>query len=195
MEKLRKIFIDCGAWTGDSIKAFKSYESKESYSYEIYGFECEPRLKETLEKLSKQIDFKFIDKAVWTKNEKIKLYLGQNNLTQSSSVLSGKKKYIDKNKPVKVKAIDFSKWIIENFEKSDYIICKMNIEGAEYDILEKMLKDNSIDYIDKLFISWHWKKIKDITKERHDKLKEKIEKRTTIVKWKFVERETENPFI
>jgi FkbM family methyltransferase len=188
MEKLRKIFIDCGAWTGDSIKAFKRY------SYEIYGFECEPRLKETLEKLSKKIDFKFIDKAVWTKNEKIKLYLGQNNLTQSSSVLSGKKKYIDKNKPVEVEAIDFSKWIINNFKKDDYIICKMNIEGAEYDILEKMLKDDSLKYLNMLFIAWHWKKIEGISKERHDKLIKRIKKETTVVKWKFIEGETENPF-
>ena len=194
MEKLRNIFIDCGAWTGDSMKAFKDYESKESYPYEIYGFECEPRLKKELERLSEQIDFKFINKAVWIKNEKIKLYLGQNNLTQSSSLLSDKKKYINKNNYIEVEAIDFSKWIIENFKKDDYIVCKMNIEGAEYNILEKMIKDDSLKYLNILFIAWHWKKIKGISKDRHDKLIKQIKKEIIVIPWKFIEGETENPF-
>jgi hypothetical protein len=70
----------------------------------------------------------------------------------------------------------------------------MNIEGAEYDILEKMLIDKSIDYIDKLFISWHWKKLKGFPKKRHEIIKSQVEKRTELVKWKFVEGETGNPF-
>ena len=192
MEKIRKVFIDCGTWTGDSIKAFKEYDD----SFEIYGFECEPRLKESLEKLSKKINFNFINKAVWIKDENIKLYLGQNNLTQSSSILSDKIKYIDKETPVEVGAIDLSNWIIDNFKEDDYIICKMNIEGAEYDILEKMLKDDSLKYINILYISWHWKKIEGISKERHNKLIQKIKKETIIiVPWRYVEGETENPFI
>ena len=194
MEKIRKVFIDCGIWTGDSIKAFKEYDSKESYPYEIFGFECEPRLKKELTDLSRKINFEFINKAVWVNNNKIKLFPGVNNLTQSSSLLSEKKKYINKKKYVEVKAIDFSEWILDNFDKSDYIICKMNIEGAEYPILEKMIKDGSIDYIDKLYISWHWRKLEGFSKDRHEKIKNEIQNRTEVIKWKFVEGVTENPF-
>jgi FkbM family methyltransferase len=188
--KIRKVFIDCGVWTGDSIKAFKEYDN----SYEIYGFECEPRLNEVLKKLSKEHTFNFINKAVWVKDEQIKLFPGENDLTQSSSLYSEKKKYIDRKNPVKVDAIDFSSLIMKTFKKEDYIICKMNIEGAEYDILEKMVADKSIDYINKLFISWHWKKLKGFPKDRHDKIKSQVEKRTKLLKWKFVEGETGNPF-
>lgn len=187
---MRKIFIDCGAWTGDSIRAFKKYDN----SYEIYAFECEPRLEETLQKMSNELNFNFINKAVWIKEGIIKLYLGQNNLTQSSSILSSKKKYIDKKKPVEVNTVNFSQWIMYNFKKEDYIICKMNIEGAEYDILDKMIKDNSIDYIDKLFISWHWRKLYGFPEQKHQRIKTEVEKRTTLVKWKFVEGETGNPY-
>ncbi len=78
MERIRKIFIDCGAWTGDSIRAFKEYDD----SYEIYAFECELRLKDDLKKLSVELEFNFINKAAWIADEKIKLYPGQGDLTQ-----------------------------------------------------------------------------------------------------------------
>jgi len=188
--KIRKVFIDCGAWTGDSIKAFKKFYK----GFEIYGFECEPRLTKELTKLSEKLDFKFINKAVWINNKPINLYPGQGDLTQSSSLHKSKRKYIDKKNPVKVEAIDLSKWIIKNFNKEDYIICKMNIEGAEYKILPKMLKDGSIDYIDRLYMSWHWSKVKEFTKQQHESIVEAVAKRTTLLRWLFVEGEKEDVF-
>ena len=104
------------------------------------------------------------------------------------------KKYIDKDKPVEVDSIDFSKWILDNFQKDDFIICKMNIEGAEYNVLEKMLIDGSIDYIDKLYMSWHWRKLEGFPKQKHDQIAKAVKNRTNLVVWKFVEGETENPF-
>lgn len=190
MEKIRKFFIDCGAWTGDSIKGFKKYH----HGFEIYGFECEPRLTEDLIDLSETLGFHFINKAVWINDKSINLYPGQGDLTQSSSLHKSKRKYIDRNNPVKVGAIDFSKWILDNFKKEDYIVCKMNIEGAEYRILPKMLKDGSIDYIDKLYMSWHWRKVKEFTKEEHDRIVEEVAKRTVLLRWLFVEGEKEDVF-
>ena len=43
--------------------------------------------------------------------------------------------------------IDLSSWIIENFNKDDHIVLKLDIEGAEYDLVKKMDKDCSIEYI------------------------------------------------
>ena len=56
---------------------------------------------------------------------------------------------------IEVESIDFSKFVIDNFNDRDYILCKMDIEGSEYDVLEKMIFDNSIDYIDHIIIEWH----------------------------------------
>ena len=47
----------------------------------------------------------------------------------------------------------------------DYL--SLDIEGAEYKVLDKMFKDGSINYIDKLYIEWHWDKI-GITEEKHN---------------------------
>jgi len=35
----------------------------------------------------------------------------------------------------------------------------MDIEGAEYDVLKKMIKDKSIDYIKMAFIEFHWNRM------------------------------------
>ena len=90
-------------------------------------------------------------------------------------------------------AVDFSQWIINNFNKNDYIICKMNIEGAEYDILEKMIEDGSIQYVNKCYIAFHHKKVKGISEDRHNKLKKQMESVTELKGFNF-ERDTKNPF-
>jgi len=54
-----------------------------------------------------------------------------------------------------VEAIDFSKWVMENFDKNDQIVLKMDIEGSEYKVLPKMIEDGSISYINNLIIEWH----------------------------------------
>lgn len=55
----------------------------------------------------------------------------------------------------KVEAIDFSKWVLENFTEEDFIILKMDIEGSEYKVLPKMIEDGSIKFINNLIIEWH----------------------------------------
>jgi len=54
-----------------------------------------------------------------------------------------------------VEAIDFSKWVIENFTEEDFIVLKMDIEGSEYKVLPKMIEDGSIKFINNLIIEWH----------------------------------------
>jgi FkbM family methyltransferase len=191
MEKImRKVFIDCGAWTGDSVEVFRKYYK----DYEIFAFECHPDLKDNLKRMSKDLGFNFVDKAVWIKDEKISLFLGKGSLTQSTTVFSSKKKYIDRDNPVEIYAIDFSKWILNMFDRDDYIVCKMNIEGAEYPVLDKMIKDDSIDYVNKLFISWHWRKLKGFSEVQHRKIKNGVEERTSLMRWRFVNDVERNPF-
>lgn len=190
---MRKVYLDCGTWVGDSIVGFKKY-FRGSDSYDIYAFECEPRLYELLTRLSTEYKFEFINKAVWINDLGIDLYPGVEDMTQSSSVLIEKKKFIDKDKPIHVQTIDFSQWILDTFKQNDYIVCKMNIEGAEYDVLEKMIQDKSLQYIDKLYVAWHNKKLEGFSEDRHNKIKKEITNITDLSTWNFVESEGKNPF-
>jgi hypothetical protein len=45
----------------------------------------------------------------------------------------------------------------------------MDIEGSEYEVLHKMCDDETIKFIDKLYIEFHWEKI-GLEKEDHDYL-------------------------
>lgn len=59
------------------------------------------------------------------------------------------------DEPVDVECIDFSKWVIDNINKDDFAVLKMDIEGSEYRVLPKMIEDRSILYINELVIEWH----------------------------------------
>lgn len=54
-----------------------------------------------------------------------------------------------------VESIDFSKWIKRNCSESDFIVLKLDIEGSEYQVLEKMIADDTLKYIDALYVEWH----------------------------------------
>lgn len=53
------------------------------------------------------------------------------------------------------KCIDFSKFIKNNFQHNDNIILKLDIEGSEFEVLDKMILDNTLAYIKHMHIEWH----------------------------------------
>jgi FkbM family methyltransferase len=54
-----------------------------------------------------------------------------------------------------VGCIDFSEFILSNFSKADNIYIKFDIEGAEYSVLNKLIKTGTIDMIKEITIEWH----------------------------------------
>ena len=132
-----------------------------SKDFEIHAFECNPVLR----------DSAFIDypkgvmiyrEAAWIFDGEIDFFVNKLKLqnVQGSSIYKEKTTGdLDKDHPVKIKCIDFSKWLIENFFKDDNIILKSNIEGAEYQLFPHLIKTGAIEYINRLHIRRHWHKI------------------------------------
>jgi len=56
---------------------------------------------------------------------------------------------------IEVQAIDFSDWLVKNVARGDYVVCKMDVEGAEFDVLEHLLRMKMINLIDVLLVEWH----------------------------------------
>jgi len=185
---MRNVFIDCGAWTGDTVIRFIGCNK----NYDIYAFECHPDHKDELIKLSEEYNFTFINKAVWINEGPILFYLGTGNRTSASTLYKTKKKKIDKENPIIVECIDFSKWIKDNFATDDNIVCKMNIEGAEYKLLPKMIADGTMKYIKKLYVSWHYNKLEGFDKRTHDSLVRNLSLITKLHKWDYDGKN--NPF-
>jgi FkbM family methyltransferase len=62
---------------------------------------------------------------------------------------------------VRVPCIDFAYWIKKNCSKDDFIVLKLDIEGAEYQVLSHMIEEDVLDWIDELYIEWHARMIND----------------------------------
>ena len=177
-----KIFIDAGANNGCSVRRFRSEYDKDC-EFSIYSFEVEPKFYEEFKDIDKHI---FINKAVWVSDGFMDFYRSDSKYIDGGTLIKSKiSGNLDKKHPIKVETINFSEWVLRTFLKEDYIILKMDIEGAEYSVLEKMLEDNSIDYIDELWIEWHRKKTK-VSLDRHNNLISKIKipiKEWDALKW------------
>ncbi len=170
---MKKIFIDCGAHFGESTKLFL----KKKKNYEIHMFEPNPFTKVAVPKKAT-----LHNRAVWTNDCTKKFYVYNNDKSSEGCTLFKHKiGNIDKEHPVNVMCIDFGAWVKETFDKDDYIICKMDIEGAEYEVLRHMLTDGSIDWINDLYMEWHCKRV-GLDKKDHRALVAELRGRVTLHK-------------
>lgn len=171
----RRVFIDCGGHNGSSVKKFRN-EIDRNTSFEIFTFEPNP---EFANDYSTFMRHHLLPYAVWIANGQIDFYLdredgdGSTLIKEKTTREEGGIGQLDKVTPLRVRSIDLSSWIKRNFQKTDYIILKLDIEGAEYKVLDKLLEDKTIQYVDKLFIEWHWHKI-GLPKTTHTDLVNKI---------------------
>ena len=159
----RKIFLDCGAHNGCSVRKFNQYFP----DFEVYSFDPNPYLCHHFIGLNTH----HYPVAVWTSTKKIPFYIDEYDY-DGSSVYKHKKNIVG-GKEIQTDAIDFDAFIRKNFSPSDFIILKLDIEGAEYPVLTKLLETKTINYIDELLIEWHYKKI-NLPEEDHNLLVQKL---------------------
>jgi FkbM family methyltransferase len=165
----RYIFIDGGAHIGESTQNFLNSNIYRRHPWEIIAFEANPSL---IPRFPKKPNATVLNKAIWISEEGIEFYLAEN--TVSSSIIKDKKTGKLNKIPVKVESVDFGQWLKSNFTKNDFILVKLDIEGAEYDVLEKMLADGTMEYVDDLRIEFHKEKV-GVSPEKDTALKKQIE--------------------
>jgi FkbM family methyltransferase len=177
------VYIDAGGHGGQSIERFKKMSSG-TPNTKIYSFECHPRCYEKL-KIFADENIIVSNKAVWIQNGEIDFYLdmldqtkdrgfpGQASTISKTKMERGIDGQFTEDSLVKVPCIDFSEWIKNELNNDDYIFLKMDIEGSEYEVLNKMIDDGTINYLDDLDIEFHWHKI-GLDKKEHDALVERL---------------------
>ena len=148
---MRKVFIDCGAHCGCSVRKFRT-EYKNHEEYEVYCFEANPHL---IEHVSKEPNIIVNNKAVWDTDGESEFFVLKKFTSGGGTLSKYKADHSSLIETVKIETIDFSRWLIDTFSADDEIILKLDIEGAEYRVLEKMIQDESIRYINKLMGEWH----------------------------------------
>lgn len=158
---MRKVFIDLGAYDGDSIRYFMKRDDWREY--DIYAFEPNKKFHQQLADL--WIDCPNIvflsNQAAWVENTQLEFAVDQADSPMGSTLMPGKIEMWNKGVKQIIGAFDFSDWI-KQFS-GDYVIVKMDTEGAEFPVLEKMINDKTLTIINELWCEFHPNKVREYT--------------------------------
>ena len=154
------IYIDCGYYAGIALKQYKK-DGIVDDSWTIYAFEPNPELNYPGPKL--------IRKAVWIKEGEMTFNVGGRHDAGHLNGIAGG----GEEKQITVETMDFSEFVGEL--PDDYIICSMDIEGAEWQVLRKMIHDGTMSKINLLDVEMHHRISSEYYKEEAEELVKKIE--------------------
>lgn len=171
-----KIFIDAGFYVG---KALDYYAPFLDDSWEVYIFE--PNLELNVEERMKRYPFSitWVQKAVWTENGETEFRLtGRNDASHIDSMREST------DPKVIVPTIDFSEFL-SKFADEDTIVCSMDIEGAEYPVLRKLLRDKTAQKLDLLDIEFHQRLLVNEDEASSSALRRELESEGVLVKLKL----------
>ena len=143
----RYVFIDGGANVGQTVLAFEKSTLFAKHPWTVVSFEPNPEL---VPRIPKRPFLTVREEAMWTKDEELEFQFSE----QETPVLPTVVKF-PVMKTVKVKAIDFGQWLSRTYSKDDVVYVKLDIEGAEYAVLEHMLQDGSLSRVDRLYVEFH----------------------------------------
>ena len=149
------VFIDGG---GNDCIRMEKYLKKLGSFQKVFIFEPNSIFHESY----KEREYTLIKKAIWIKDCILPFHVSKDQNQVASSLLKEKlckvnskiQPYFYEN-PINVECVDFSKWIKDNIDISTNLTLKLDIEGAEYDVLWKMINDGTINYVKKLFVEFH----------------------------------------
>lgn len=179
----KKLFIDCGGHDGCSTIKFKLLNP----NYDVITFEGNPELWPYYENLPTQL----IKKLVSDYNGEVEFIIDPVDADGSSII---KEKNIDYYKKIKnedcplivAPCVDLSEFVKQQSEHYEEIVLKLDVEGAEYSILKKMIKDGTVKHIKKLYAEFHWNKI-NFPEEEHNALLDELHNYFEIEDWDAAE--------
>lgn len=157
-------YFDLGANRGDTVYKFLQNQvinetQLKDVQWNIYAFEPNPRftsdliaMKENVSKTHKVNLYN--DTAAWTHDGYVSFYLELiSNFSEGSSLLK-EHPFVSKDKNLTVRCVDVAK-LIKQYDKEDFVVVKIDIEGAEYDLLLHFIKENVMPLIDYLIVEFH----------------------------------------
>lgn len=168
------IAIDCGANVGEVV------EKLVATGAHVYAFEPNPYAYRKLqERFGQHANLTCFNKAVGLSNCHMKLYMHDNApadpiLWSTGSSLLDFKKNINPNDFIEVEVIDFIQFLKEIGYPIKFI--KMDIEGAECDIMLHLLESPVLSNIGVMYVETHEDKIPELRKKT-EQIKEIVKQR------------------
>ncbi|XP_019625007.1 PREDICTED: uncharacterized protein LOC109470488 [Branchiostoma belcheri] len=173
IKRKRKILLDCGGNIASTVELFReTYPG--GHEFLIHSFEMDPSLAPYYAPYSDVVLHNPVavsNKDGWTVSYLETTWFPERGLRKTKDWMMGGGSlfpYEDEKKDnitggarnlarhIRVKTIDFSRWIREHINEEDYVIFKLDVEGAEYDILQQMVHDGTFKLIDKFYGETHF---------------------------------------
>ena len=184
---MKNIFLDCGTHLCEGLVNFYN-KGIINDTFEIHTFEANPAC--NIEERIKQLPLNITpyNKAVWVEDGYV-LFNQENHQksrtgspTDGYSDIDGWGSAVDGigfnhkgyDTKIKIPSINFSNFISQ-FPKNSNIICKMDIEGSEFQVLRHLIKEKTITRIKEIYIEFHERFMPAESKETEDQLKEIIQ--------------------
>jgi FkbM family methyltransferase len=189
---MKTIFLDCGSHHLEGLAHFLD-NGIINESFEIHTFEPNPecRVEERLKNFKyKNLNCTLHKKAVWLEDGKVSFnqenhkWSNSGSPTDGTSDLDGWASSIGNigfhfpgyAEPIEVESIDFNRFVKELPEDST-IICKLDVEGSEFEILRKMISEGTINKISKLYVEFHERYMPSESEDSKNKIVNEIRSR------------------
>jgi len=175
--KPRYIFVDLGANSADSLAVFlKQENAKFQFDFprpdwatydqaEIYLFEANPHFNTVLVQAREHNDAlgikvnifpsTVVDVRDGTRTFFLDTVNEANDFWGSSIYATHPDAVRSKSNGTELSAINISRWLLMNTLPQDFVVVKMDIEGAEYEVVPHMAEMSVWTVIDHLLIEWH----------------------------------------
>lgn len=192
----KRLFVDVGANIGQGYSIFKSIFDPKYYAYDF--FEPNPSCASVLrEKFRGEVfpcGSRIFEKAAWLRNERIKFYgiaESKDPLTVGGSVLPNHNSmYYEPNydESIEVEATCFADYLRDVQTDYDELVLKIDIEGAELDLLEDLWSQEALFVRPALlFVEFHSLYLvgeqKQLARRREIELVRKTPKNVRFFRW------------
>jgi FkbM family methyltransferase len=173
---MRKVFIDCGCREGDAIAAFLGDQAvgwgayyrclsphPDAGEYEFIGFES-PDYKhlEATRARFRGVHFSLIEKLAWVHDGVVAFdsdgesadcrLLQVSRLEHTEPWRHPNPQAVIRDLP----CVDLSRFLLTEFDPADRIALKLDIEGAEYEVLRRLIDTGAVTLLSELYVEYHW---------------------------------------
>ncbi|KAI9077776.1 hypothetical protein K1719_040262 [Acacia pycnantha] len=160
--KNRYVYVDVGARSyGSSIGSwFRKQYPKQNKTFHVYAIEADKTFHQEYG-LKKRITL--LPYAAWVKNETLTFEIQREpgNLGETRGRGMGRIQPLqfagDHDGEVeKIQGFDFAEWLKNTVSKNDFVVMKMDVEGAEFDLIPRLYETGAICLVDELFLECHY---------------------------------------
>lgn len=141
-----------GAWSHHMLR--KCHEAAPLKHVELIMFEPQPQFLGSLSKLVSRWGATHVPAAAWTSDTNLTFYIQQDSRSSSVHARGGGGVGRSKDRRT-IPAIDFTKFFLKRITAGSLVFVKLDVEGAEYELLPRMLSSGIFCSITHFHIEWH----------------------------------------